>query len=232
MFNRALDLDGRVHRKDFEWTQCIYGLETLGALGPTKEVLGVGAGRETVLYYLANRAAHTVALDLYEGKFSDWEAVPDFPENPGRYAPFPYRPEALRGVRGDGRTLPFPDGSFDVVYSLGSIEHFGGHHAATQSMREMRRVLRPGGVICIATEWILEGGDHFEYFTPADIYRHLVDEPGLELVEPIDETPPPRDLVDNPVWIDGDISVLPHVVMGEGSLRWTSVVMFLRKPSG
>lgn len=96
----------------------------------------------------------------------------------------------------------------------------------------MRRVLRPDGMICIATEWILEGGDHFEYFTPADVYRHVVDEPGLVLVEPIDETPPPRQFIDSPIWMTGGIPNrpdAPHVVVGDGPLRWTSVVMFLRK---
>src|SRR5207302_11031888 len=45
MFNRILELPGgedRYHRKQFEWTQCIFGLERLGALGPRARVLGIG----------------------------------------------------------------------------------------------------------------------------------------------------------------------------------------------
>ena len=229
-YNRALGLDGRLHRKDFEWTHCVYGLERLNMLGPTRRVLGVGAGREDVIFYLANRCEQIVATDLYEGRFEDWEAVPDFVDHPAKFAPFPFRTEALTVMRADGRSLPFEDGTFDVVYSLGSIEHFGGHHAAAQSMREQARVLKRGGVVCVATEWILRGGPHFEYFTPDEIQEYIIGASGLELEGSLDPTPPPTEYVDNPVRLDKDISVLPHLVVGLEDITWTSVVLFLRKP--
>ncbi len=45
-------------------------------------------------------------------------------------------------VNGDSEHLPFADGSFDVVTCSHSFHHYP-HQAAT--IREMRRVLRPGG---------------------------------------------------------------------------------------
>jgi ubiquinone/menaquinone biosynthesis C-methylase UbiE len=46
----------------------------------------------------------------------------------------------------DAEQLPFPDGSFDVVYSWGVLHHTPGTPSA---IREAIRVLRPGGRICV-----------------------------------------------------------------------------------
>ena len=43
----------------------------------------------------------------------------------------------------DGERLPFPDGSFDVVYSNGVLHHTPDTAGA---VREIHRVLRPGGI--------------------------------------------------------------------------------------
>ena len=52
----------------------------------------------------------------------------------------------LFGV-GDVEHIPFPDNTFDVVVSLGVIEYL---ESDEQALREMRRVLRPGGRAVIA----------------------------------------------------------------------------------
>ncbi len=44
----------------------------------------------------------------------------------------------------DGRTLPFPDGSFDVVYSMLVFHHL---HDINRSFSEIARVLAPGGLV-------------------------------------------------------------------------------------
>jgi SAM-dependent methyltransferase len=48
----------------------------------------------------------------------------------------------LKAAGGDVRQLPFADGSFDAIYSMGTIEHFD---ASDVAVREMFRVLKPGG---------------------------------------------------------------------------------------
>ena len=54
------------------------------------------------------------------------------------------RGQSWQFVRGDGFTLPFAAGSFDLVYTIRFIRHFdrAGRDAI---YRELRRVLRPGG---------------------------------------------------------------------------------------
>ena len=236
-WSRALGLAqevGYYHRKAWEWTQCVYGLERLGTLGPGTRALGVGAGHECVLYYLANRTALTVATDLYAGGFTTshaGEADPAFLTDPARFAPFPYRAERLRGLPADGCRLPFPDGCFDVVYSLSSIEHFGGHQRAADAMRELRRVLRPGGVACVATELVIDGGPHPEYFTWEDLERWVIRPSGLSLAETIDPTPPPPQYRDDPVRLPEEYLRTPHIVLQLDQWRFTSVALFLIKPT-
>ena len=48
----------------------------------------------------------------------------------------------LRAAIGDVRALPFGDGSFDAIYSMGTIEHFD---ETERAVGEMARVLKPGG---------------------------------------------------------------------------------------
>lgn len=47
-----------------------------------------------------------------------------------------------RFAAADVRRLPFADSSFDLVYSMGTIEHFPEYRAA---LDEIRRVMKPGG---------------------------------------------------------------------------------------
>jgi SAM-dependent methyltransferase len=49
---------------------------------------------------------------------------------------------ALHAAVADVRELPFADGSFDAVYSMGTIEHF---RDSERALAEIVRVLRPGG---------------------------------------------------------------------------------------
>ena len=234
-YGRALGLpqdEGWYHRKVWEWTQCVYGLERLRALGRDKIVLGVGAGHEQVLYYLANRSAATIGTDLYSGDFSARaakEADPEFLKDPAKFAPFVYDRQRLLALPADGCQLPFRSGSFHAVYSLSSIEHFGGHERASQAMREMSRILAPGGIACVATELVLEGGPHPAYFTLEDLYRYVVQPAGMQLVEPLTHLRPPQDLIDDPVKLPEEYLRTPHIVLQEGGWKFTSICVFMRK---
>jgi SAM-dependent methyltransferase len=57
-------------------------------------------------------------------------------------------------LRADIRDLPFADASFDLAYTMGTIEHIAEYR---QALAELRRVLRPGGraIVGVPHRWNL-----------------------------------------------------------------------------
>lgn len=100
----------------------------------------------------------------------------------------------------DARHLSYPDDSFDRVFSISVIEHIP-EDGDTHAMREIARVLRPGGVLTLtvpfAAEWYEEewvrggvyerqdGGPTFyqRRYDLAELHRRLIEPSGLRLVE-------------------------------------------------
>lgn len=219
-----------MHRKAYEFTQTVWGLQRLGALAGDARVLSVGAGHEALLYWLANQVRFVMATDLYQGAWQSEGALEGdirVLAHPEEFAPFPYRREHLRFLQMDGTRLGFRSGSFDVAYSLSSIEHFGGWEGARRAVEEMVQAVRPGGYVVVATEWGVSGPPRDEVFQPAEIHR-LFDLPSARLVEPIDERvwqryeTAPVDLRRNPF-------ETPHMLVEIDGTRFTSVVAFLQK---
>jgi SAM-dependent methyltransferase len=190
---QKLSPEGFIHRKDWEWALGIIAMRRFGKLNEKSTAIGVGSGTEPVPFYLANKVKHVYATDLY-GQNDGWKraAPSDFPENPKKYTPFPYKEDALTVLRMDGTKLEFPSESFDIAFSFSSIEHFGGgdrknHSGALRSLKEIERVLKPGGLAVITTEYIINDKEHPEFFNRRTIYSDLIDKlERLKLVEPID----------------------------------------------
>jgi ubiquinone/menaquinone biosynthesis C-methylase UbiE len=65
-----------------------------------------------------------------------------------RHAAEKYRQPNLRFVQADCASLPLESGSVDVVVCFETIEHHDQHEAM---LREIRRVLRPGGLLVISS---------------------------------------------------------------------------------
>jgi SAM-dependent methyltransferase len=226
----GLPPEEEVQRKLWEFTMLALYLHETGRLGEETSALGVGAGHEAVLFWLANRLGRVVAIDIYgEGDFAGGEAVGSMLEDPAALAPYPYREDRLEVRHMDARDLDFPDASFDVVFSLSSIEHFGGPRDVARAAAEVARVLRPGGCALIATECFLRHHPadaapvHFalrvasagrrapqatlrrravDVFTPRELQRRIVGPSGLRLVQPLEARVSPRTL-ENVTRIDG-----------------------------
>ena len=203
-----------IERKVWEFAMLALFLEETGRLHDGTRALATGAGDERMVFWLANRLGRVVATDIYgEGLFAEREATATMLSDPAAHAPFPYREDRLTVEYADARSLPYPDESFDVVFSLSSIEHFGGRHDVARAAREMGRVLKPGGHGFVATECLVrlhpletaladsvvraltlntrrtEATPRqrlLEGFTPRELRSRIVRPSGLQLMQPLD----------------------------------------------
>jgi SAM-dependent methyltransferase len=256
----GLEPPKQLRRKYWEYAMLTLFLEDLGLLHEDARILSVGAGIETVLFWLANRVATVVATDIYgEGSFGEYEANRKMLSDPASLSPYPYRESHLDVRHMDARNLEFSDDSFDAVFSLSSIEHFGSRTDIRRSSREMGRVLRPGGGAFIVTECFLgrsafgslivqeagsrvTGGRLFgatRIFTPRTLVSEIVEPSGLELLQPLDTTP--REGSDNVIELNARRRVTsttgaeyPHIVVrakryGVRSQKWTSAALAMSK---
>lgn len=93
-------------------------------------VLDAGCGRVSALRHFRGRIARLVGADIHEPS-----------------APLPHLDE-FEVVDLCGRADGFPDGTFDVVLSSFTLEHFADPPAA---LRNLSRWLRPGGTLVATT---------------------------------------------------------------------------------
>jgi ubiquinone/menaquinone biosynthesis C-methylase UbiE len=99
-----------------------------------RRVLEIGVGAGTDFIRFARAGAQATGVDLTEHAI---RLVRRRLENEGLQAEL---------LRADAETLPFPNDSFDRVYSWGVLHHTPDTERA---VREALRVLRPGGRICV-----------------------------------------------------------------------------------
>jgi SAM-dependent methyltransferase len=219
-----------MHRKAYEFAQLAYGLRKLGLLRDGVRVVSIGAGHEAVLYWLANHVGQVIATDRYEGVWQNVqsrEGDSGVLRKPRDYAPFPYREDHLIFLQMDALRLGLRSECADVAYSLSSIEHFGGVEGATRALDEMARVLRPGGLLALATEFVIGGPPHDETFMPSEFER-LIERRDLVLVGPFDRLVYSRyeysavDLYANPYQT-------PHMVVRFNDTVFTTAFVFMRK---
>jgi SAM-dependent methyltransferase len=105
-----------------------------GEYAKDKEVLDIACGEGFGAAILAKTARSVVGVDIAK------EAV--------QHASIAYRRENVKFLQGSCAEIPLDDRSIDLVVSFETIEHHDQHKAM---MAEMKRVLRPEGVLIIST---------------------------------------------------------------------------------
>ena len=230
---------GHEARKLWEVAQASRTLTELGALHDRAEILGVAAGLEATIFWTTNHARRVFATDLY-AEPGGWEdfAPRSMLTNPGEHSPCPWRERRLVVQHMNALDLRYEDHSFDGVFCSSSIEHFGALPDVRRALAEMCRVLKPGGVATLSTEFRIAGpgpGLPGTLIFDGDELLNLIVKPfPWELVEPLDlRISQPTLATETRVsdFCAGDCRH-PHIVLAENDVVFTSVHLALRKSLG
>lgn len=112
------------------------------------------------------------------------------------------RHNGLRVTGADMRYLPFSDGTFDVIVSNSTLDHFESSDEILTSLRELHRVLRPGGQLLLTLDNLANPVIALRSYLPfrllnrvgivpyyvgstfgPDLLRHHLEQTGLEVLE-------------------------------------------------
>ncbi|WP_043770126.1 class I SAM-dependent methyltransferase [Algiphilus aromaticivorans] len=158
----AVDLGEQMSRNNAATNRrCIAAM----ALQAGNRVLEIGPGNAAFAGEMVSAAAHVRYLGV------DWS------EAMVAQARARYRDSAesdrIALLRGSSETLPFPDASFERVLAVHTLYFW---QPAERHLQEIRRVLRPGGLLCLAF-----GDSHFMAQLPFTAHGfHLYDRQAAE----------------------------------------------------
>lgn len=163
-------------RRQWEFAMLFLALAREGKLHPEATGLGLGAGTERLIFSIADVVGRVVATDLY-GQDAKWVGVrtADPKDHVLEHAPFDIDSDRLSVHSMDMRNITYTDECFDFAWSTGSFEHIGHDEDFLRHLREVHRILKPGGLYAFTTaitfsdDSVRIPGNH--YFSP----EHLLD---------------------------------------------------------
>ncbi|HEV2835494.1 MAG TPA: class I SAM-dependent methyltransferase [Pyrinomonadaceae bacterium] len=131
--------------------------EVLHLLGPGngKEILDLGAGNGIASYALAAHGWNVTALEPDESSEVGAGAIDLLVKDTGL---------PIKVVREFGERLPFADESFSAIHARQVLHHA---HDLENMVKELARVLRPGGLLLSTREHVIDGQEHLELFRDA-----------------------------------------------------------------
>jgi SAM-dependent methyltransferase len=149
----------------------VYAADALALAGMTRDtrVLDVASGPGTLALEAARLGAEVVATDFSPGMIAQLR---------GRIAA-----AGLTNITAevmDGQSLTLPDASFDAAFSMFGLIFFPDRRAG---FRELRRVLRPGGMACVS-DWSGPGRAPGGPIFPQAMRRTFPDRPPPRIEDP------------------------------------------------
>jgi FkbM family methyltransferase len=242
---------GCEHRKHWEAAMAVLALREGGALRPDAQVLFIGPDRETTLFWLTNHVGRVWALDIREPADPTQSDASTMPVGSAPAWPGPWNPRRLVVQHMDPGELAYEDDTFDAIVFSGSMTPVGSLDGVERAMDEAWRVLKPGGTLSIATDFLLSGesADQPTMFTRESMDRVLVGErdwaPAVPMDFTISETTKQTEVdydamrleresdrvINGEALLDGgyEASVYPYCVLRVGPDLFTSVHLALRK---
>src|SRR4030042_3099849 len=168
----------RFHRKQWEFAMIFLMLQKLGLLNNRNIGLSMGGGKELLLYAIARQINKLIVTDLYDPS-TEWDCArtgdPD--EFIKMNKPFPVDDSHVQALRMDMLQLEFKDETFDFCYSSCAIEHIGSDTDFRQHLQEAYRVLKPGGIYILTTEFQFDDQlirDTHNYVFPLPYLKNLI----------------------------------------------------------
>jgi ubiquinone/menaquinone biosynthesis C-methylase UbiE len=234
---------GYEYRKYWEVAMAMRALDDFGTLHDGAEILGVAAGREASIFWLTSKVRRVFATDLYLDP-GEWKHTADagMLVDPGQYWPGAWNPRRLVVQHMNALDLQYEDASFDGIFSSSSIEHFGDFEDVQRAMKEMFRVLKPGGVLTVSTEFRLEGPSPglpgILMFDPDELQRYVIGDLAWSLLAPLDLTLSLETRRQEVLFADAAADVragrprwssYPHIVLRDGDLVFTSIHLALQR---
>jgi SAM-dependent methyltransferase len=211
--------------------------------------LGVGAGTKATSFYLTNLFRWVLATDPHASDDRAQDSPPAMLSSPERFAgDTPFRKRHLVVQNMDACNVEHEDATFALIYSCSSIEHFGTREQIKQASAEMGRVLKPGGILAISTEYCVRGTPGYlvhdtPLLGPDDICELIVAPSGCDPVDdlrfqvseatlrnPLRQ----RDALRDRIRMQSDPGIpwsqYPHLLLVEDERVWTSYQLTLRQP--
>jgi SAM-dependent methyltransferase len=124
-------------------------------------VLDVGSPKDLAIFMARQANLEVVATDLLDSAIGICERYSRATGTEGQ------GPGKVLSEKQDARSLNYRDDTFDAAFSVSVLEHIPGD-GDSQAIRELVRVVRPGGVIAVTVPYDVKYRETFVY---GDVYE-------------------------------------------------------------